>query len=1067
MGGRLGINRLLCAVVLAVLIFTTVALPTARSEAAGAAVVPTGFSDAVALSGLGQPTAAAFSPDGRVFVADKSGIVRVFDSLSDTTPTVLADLRTQVHNYWDRGLLGLALHPEFPARPYVYVLYTYDAPPGGSAPTWGTAGSTSDGCPTPPGATTDGCVAQARLSRLTADGNHMIGVEEPLVTGWCQQFPSHSIGTLVFGPDGYLYAGAGDGASFNFADFGQRNNPCGDPPSPAGTSLTAPTAEGGALRAQSPRRSAGQPVVLNGSIIRIDPDTGAGAPGNPFASSADQNARRIIAFGMRNPYRFTSRPGTDQLWVGDVGWGLIEEIDVVADVNDAVAENFGWPCYEGPSRQSGYDSLNLNRCESLYASGGHTPAVYNYGHFSKVVATDACEPGSTVISGLAFEDGSNYPAAYDGALFFADAARGCIWAMRRGANGAPDPTQIVPFASSAGQIVQLLTGPGGDLFYLDLDGGALHRVSYNGANHPPSAVVSADPTEGLPPLTVAFDGTGSSDLDPGDVLNYAWDLDGDGQFDDATGATATFTYTSNGTVAARLRVTDNGGASDIQSVTIVVGPPNEAPVPVIDTPAGDPRWRVGDAISFSGHATDAEDGVLGGDRLSWALVLDHCPSNCHTHPMQDFVGQASGSFAAPDHEYPSHLTLVLTATDSAGSSASTALELHPSTVDLAFATEPTGLRIGVGSEEVTAPVDRTVIVGTSYGVNAPLAQVVGGVGYAFDAWSDGGAATHNLVAPPTSTTYTATYRQVQPGCSTAAGFFNSVPTPTGAPAAAPLNDGRVVFATVGADGQYYVAPNDIATTPPAAGPLACYAGSGTQSPGVGVGSSFVGLFARSANNQIWQRTITATGGGAWSALPSGATSDRPAVVVTSGDVVHLVVRGTNGAVYHAARRGSTWSGWDNLGGAVVGAPAVAPAPNGGIAIVARSTNNGVYARFGDTGLWTNWSRIGTGTTLTEPALAWGYAPGRLDLFVAGAQGGLYQNGFAGGAWGGWFRREDTVPATAQLAAAAQPGRVVVYVSAAGGNTYRQYLGSTGWVAGSTAHTCTTCMPVARSRGLFG
>ena len=93
-----------------------------------------------------------FAPDGRVFVAEKSGLIKVFDNLSDTTPTVFADLRTKVHNFWDRGLLGLALDPNFPTNPYVYVLYTYDAPIGGTAPRWGTAGVTSDACPTPPGA---------------------------------------------------------------------------------------------------------------------------------------------------------------------------------------------------------------------------------------------------------------------------------------------------------------------------------------------------------------------------------------------------------------------------------------------------------------------------------------------------------------------------------------------------------------------------------------------------------------------------------------------------------------------------------------------------------------------------------------------------------------------------------------------------------------------------------------------------------------------------------------------------------------------------------------------------
>jgi glucose/arabinose dehydrogenase len=749
--------RLLLAVTLVGAASLVAPAPTNATRSAAGGVPPSGFSDVVAISGLVQPTTVAFAADGRVFVAEKSGLIKVFTSLADTTPTVFADLRTQVHNFWDRGLLGLALDPQFPTRPYVYALYTYDAVPGGTAPRWGTAGATGDGCPNPPGSTVDGCVVQARLSRLTASGDQMTGPEQVLVSGWCQQFPSHSIGTVAFGPDGALYAGAGDGASFNYVDYGQTNNPCGDPPSPAGTDLAPPTAQGGALRSQSVRRPAGQPVTLDGTIIRVDPNTGAGLPGNPFASHADQNARRIIAYGLRNPFRFGVRPGTQQLWVGEVGWNTWEEINRIADVDDGVAENFGWPCYEGTVPQGGYDAADLNSCESLYGVG-QTGPFYRYNHNAKVVASDSCPTGSSSVSGVAFENGSNYPSDYDGALFFADASRGCIWVMKRAGGVDPSPSQVSEFVGGAGTPVQVLTGPGGDVFYVDLEGGQLHRVVYNGANHPPTAVISASPTSGAAPLTVNFDGSGSSDLDPGDSLSFAWDLDGDGQFDDSTAIAPTRTYTASGTFTARLRVTDPAGASDTQSVTITVGgAANSPPVPVIDTPASGLLWRVGDVISFSGHATDAQDGTLPASRLSWSVVLNHCPSNCHTHPVQSYSGVATGTFPAPDHEYPSSLSLVLTATDSAGAQATTSRQLDPRTVNLTFATTPTGLQLGVGAQSVTAPTTRTVIVGSSNSVSAPSPQTVGGVSYTFKSWSDGGGRTHNVTAPATPTTYTATF----------------------------------------------------------------------------------------------------------------------------------------------------------------------------------------------------------------------------------------------------------------------------------------------------------------------
>src|SRR5215510_7787559 len=82
-----------------------------------AATLPTGFQEVTVFSGLTNPTNVRFSPDGRVFVAEKSGLIKVFDNLNDTTPTVFADLRTNTHNYWDRGMLGMALDPNFPTNP--------------------------------------------------------------------------------------------------------------------------------------------------------------------------------------------------------------------------------------------------------------------------------------------------------------------------------------------------------------------------------------------------------------------------------------------------------------------------------------------------------------------------------------------------------------------------------------------------------------------------------------------------------------------------------------------------------------------------------------------------------------------------------------------------------------------------------------------------------------------------------------------------------------------------------------------------------------------------------------
>jgi glucose/arabinose dehydrogenase len=446
-----------------------------------------GFHDYVVFDGLNRPTSVEFSSDGRIFVTEKRGVLKVFDGLDDTTATVVADLRTNTYNSRDRGMLGLALHPAFPAVPDVFVAYTLDALPGGTAPRCGRAGVDNDTCPTPPGETDDGCVVGARISRLRLAGSAWDGVEHVLVEDWCQQFPSHTIGTLAFGADGALYAGAGDGANFDFADHGQRGNPCGDP-----------VREGGALRSQD-LRTAGDPLGLSGTIIRVDPGTGQGLPTNPLAGSPDANARRIVASGLRNPFRFAIRPGTNDVWLADVGWRAWEEINRTRG-DDATLDNFGWPCHEGSGRTRDYDVLDLPLCEDLYAQGGTVGPVYTYGH-GEVLDDERCPTGDgSSISGLAFAPPDTpYPAEYRRALFFADATRGCIWAMGAGAHGLPDPTQITWFDQGANTPVELEFGPGGELWYVDLFGGRIHRLGYSATNQSPQAAVVATPSSGDAP----------------------------------------------------------------------------------------------------------------------------------------------------------------------------------------------------------------------------------------------------------------------------------------------------------------------------------------------------------------------------------------------------------------------------------------------------------------------------------------------------------------------------------------------------------------------------------------
>ncbi|GIG29048.1 hypothetical protein Cma02nite_16480 [Cellulomonas marina] len=764
---------------------------------AAAATVPAGYVEQVAFRGLVQPTVVRFAPDGRVFVAEKRGTVVMFDGPGDTTPTRVADLRTEVHNFWDRGLLGLAVDPAFPTRPYLYVTYTFDGPVGGTAPRWGTPGADSDPCPSPPGATADGCVVSGKLARLTLSGTTTTRTD--LVHDWCQQYPSHSMGDVTIGRDGALYVSGGDGASFTFTDYGQDGsptNPCGDPGGATGAVLAPPTAEGGSLRAQDVRTTA-DPTGLSGSVVRVSPDTGLAMPDNPGRAATDANARRIVAHGLRNPLRSVVRPGTDELWIADVGANTWEEVNRVVAPKAAVT-NLGWPCYEGDARQPRFDAADLRLCEGLYTQpDADTTPYLRYQHGVRLSAADTCDAaGGSSISGLAFASSTGpYPDALDGALFVSDYSRACIWVVPRGADGLPDRTQVRPFVTAAAGPVQLEVSPAGVLHYVDLVGGTIRRVvpdpSTTGcpassfraeyfANRTLTGVPAVTACEAAPlrhdwaygaPAGLPTDGfsgrwTGTVDVPTAGSYRFTATAD-DGVRVRVDGVVVVDRWvTQSATTVTGTRALTAGphqvqvewfDATGKASLAVGWAPVDAPPVPTVTTPSATSTWQVGQTVTFSGGARDPEQGALPASALRWELVLQHCPDACHAHPVQSWTGTASGSFVAPDHEYPAHLELRLTATDAAGNAATTVRRLEPRTTALTVTTQPPGLQVTVGERTGPSPLTTTVLLGGTTSVTTPSPQTLAGLGRTFTSWSDGGARTHGVVATAATQTLTATF----------------------------------------------------------------------------------------------------------------------------------------------------------------------------------------------------------------------------------------------------------------------------------------------------------------------
>jgi len=346
-------RRLGIAVGLGLLAVTLLAAPCVEAQV----FADPGFSsEVVATLPPFTPVGLAFAPDGRLFVWQKPGLVRIVKN-GVLLSTPFADIREQVNQFGDRGLLGVALDPAFASNGFVYLLYTVED-----------GGDPNDGGP-----------KTSRLSRITADpGNPDValpGSEVVILDGIPSDSSSHSIGTVRFAPDGTVFVGSGDGAEFNFTDVL-------------------------ALRAQDLDS-------LNGKILRINPD-GSAPVDNPFYDGSDTNRSKVWAYGLRNPFRFSLHPTSGEPLNGDVGWNAWEE------VNYGRGANFGWPCYEGNVPQPSYQDQFIE-CQQL-SPATLTPPLYTYNH----ATPDAFGvTGSTVIGGPIYT-GLAYPTQYVGSLFIAD-----------------------------------------------------------------------------------------------------------------------------------------------------------------------------------------------------------------------------------------------------------------------------------------------------------------------------------------------------------------------------------------------------------------------------------------------------------------------------------------------------------------------------------------------------------------------------------------------------------------------------------------------------------------------
>ncbi len=331
---------------------------------------------------------------GRLFIVEQGGTIRIIQN-GALLATVFLDITPLVESGGEKGLLGLAFHPDFGTNRRFFVNYTRRV-----------------------ATQLQSVISEFAASSVNANQAESGSERQLLVLN--QPFDNHNGGQLVFGPDGFLYAGFGDGGSG------------GDP-------------FGNAQNLQT----------LLGKMLRLDVD-GAPAPGKQYAIPADNpfvnggGLPEIWAYGLRNPWRFSFDRATGRLFAGDVGQGNWEEVDLIAK-----GGNLGWNIMEG-NHCFPPGTLSCN-------TAGLIPAIAEYGH-------DAAG-GISITGGFVYR-GSTI-AGLAGVYVFGDLASGRVWGLQQDGQGNWQQTLVLTHNLTVTSFGQ---DTAGELYLLDYVGGAVLRL---------------------------------------------------------------------------------------------------------------------------------------------------------------------------------------------------------------------------------------------------------------------------------------------------------------------------------------------------------------------------------------------------------------------------------------------------------------------------------------------------------------------------------------------------------------------------------------------------------------
>lgn len=546
------------------------------------AQLPTSFQKVELLTGLSNATTIQFAPDGRIFILDRYGELKIYKT--DTQTIVSAGTIPVFHEFED-GLLGIAFDPNFLTNNHVYLHYAV-------------LNSSMN-----------------RVSRFTMNGDILDLGSETIVLEWATQrtLSFHSGGDMGFDSQGNLYIAVGDNT--DHGDYGALNE----------SNLT-----------KSAEKSSSNTNDLRGKILRITPQPNGSyaiPAGNLFPTGTPNTRPEIYVMGARNPYRiFVDKDNTDWLFWGEVGPDAnspsalgpegLDEMNLVK-----TAGNYGWPYFSGADNDAYqvtyrtpspfYNNPSAPENLSSWNTGAMIlppaqPAWLEFFHASYFAGPRYYHNGTLA-------DSQRLPVEFDEAFFYYDFNTSQIWAVKMDSSGVIlSSEQMAPtvFPQSSNGFIDMEIGPDGHMYILEygtgccpqnVGTGKLVRIDYTGvvSNTPPVVVINTDVTSGSLPLTVNFTNDGTVDPNGDFPLSYAWDFQSDGTVD-STEEAPSFVFTAAGTFNVQLKVDDNMGGVGVQNILIHAG--NNAATFTFNSPVDGGFMNWNDDINFNLTVDDLEDG---------------------------------------------------------------------------------------------------------------------------------------------------------------------------------------------------------------------------------------------------------------------------------------------------------------------------------------------------------------------------------------------------------------------------------------------------------------------------